>query len=121
MRLLEELAARLPADCIQTDPDVLAAYAQDRAVFEQGGTAAVLVMPRDTAEVVAAVEAAKAVGAPIVTRGSGTGLTGGANAIDGCVLLSLHRMDQILEIEDEEDEIDVDVEVDVESDADEDK
>ncbi len=99
MRLLEELAARLPADCIQTDSDVLAAYAQDRAVFEQGGTAAVLVMPRDTAEVVAAVEAAKAVGAPIVTRGAGTGLTGGANAIDGCVLLSLHRMDQILEID----------------------
>ncbi len=99
MSLLDELAARLPADCIQTDADVLAAYAQDRAVFEQGGTAAVLVVPRNTAQVVAAVAAANAAGVPVVTRGAGTGLTGAANAVDGCVVVSMHRMDRILEID----------------------
>lgn len=99
MSLLDELAARLPAECLQTDPDVIGAYAQDRAIFERGGTAAVLVMPRHTADVVAAVEAARAAGAPIVPRGAGTGLTGAANAVDGCVLLSMHRMDRILEID----------------------
>ncbi|MCC6437592.1 MAG: FAD-binding oxidoreductase, partial [Acidimicrobiales bacterium] len=62
MSLLDELAARLPAECLQTDPDVIGAYAQDRAIFERGGTAAVLVMPRHTADVVAAVEAARAAG-----------------------------------------------------------
>jgi glycolate oxidase len=99
MTLLDELAARLPADCIQTDPDVLAAYSQDRAIFEQGGTAAVLVVPRETAHVVAAVQAANAAGVPVVARGAGTGLTGAANAVDGCVLLSLHRMDRIIDID----------------------
>jgi glycolate oxidase len=97
--IYDELAARLPADRIQTDPDVIEAYRQDRAVFEAAGTAAVLVNPRSTAEVVAVVEAANAADVPIVPRGAGTGLTGAANAIDGCVVLSLHRMDQVLEID----------------------
>lgn len=99
MTLLDELAARLPAECIQTDPDVVAAYGQDRAIFEQCGTAAVLVVPRDTSQVVATVQAARAAGVPIVARGAGTGLTGAANASDGCIVLSMHRMDQILEID----------------------
>ncbi|MEZ5235741.1 MAG: FAD-binding oxidoreductase [Acidimicrobiia bacterium] len=99
MTLLEELRARLPEDCLQTDPDVIAAYGQDRAIFEAGGTAAVLVMPRTTDDVVATVAAARAAGAPIVPRGAGTGLTGAANAVDGCVLLSMHRMREVLEID----------------------
>ncbi|MCB0997957.1 MAG: FAD-linked oxidase C-terminal domain-containing protein [Ilumatobacteraceae bacterium] len=100
MSLLDELRARLPDDCIQADPDVVAAYAQDRALFERPGTAAVLVMPRDTADVVATMAAARAAGAPVVTRGAGTGLCGGANAVDGCVILSMHRMDRVLHVDD---------------------
>lgn len=99
MGLNEELLARLPADRVQADPDVLGAYSQDRAVFESAGTAAILVSPRSTAEVVAAVEAANAADVPIVPRGAGTGLTGAANAVDGCLMLSLHNMDAILEID----------------------
>ena len=97
--LLAELNARLPADRIQADPDVVAAYSQDRAIFEPAGTAAVLVSPRSTDEVVATVLAAKAADVPIVPRGAGSGLTGAANASDGCIILSLHRMNQILEID----------------------
>jgi len=97
--LLEELTARLPDECIQVDTDVVASYGQDRAVFEAAGTAAVLVMPRSTAEVVATVEAANAADVPIVPRGAGTGLTGAANAINGCIILSLHRMNEIVEID----------------------
>jgi glycolate oxidase len=59
----------------------------------------VLVMPTSTGEVVAALAAARAAGVPVVTRGAGSGLCGGANAIDGCVLLSLHRMDRIVSID----------------------
>lgn len=98
-RLLAELAARLPAECIQRDQDVVDSYSQDRAIFEGRGTASVLVMPRTTDEVVAAVEAANAADVPVVPRGAGTGLTGAANAVDGCMMVSLHRMKQILEID----------------------
>ena len=35
--LLDELRSRLPDECLQTDPDVVAAYAQDRALFERAG------------------------------------------------------------------------------------
>jgi len=97
--LLDELRARLPEECIQIDADVIESYSQDRAVFESAGTASILVMPGSTAEVVAAVEAANAADVAIVPRGAGTGLTGAANAVDGCMVLSLHRMDEILEID----------------------
>lgn len=99
MPLLEELRARLPDDCIQTDRDILQSYQQDRAIFEKAGAASVLVMPRSTDEVVAALAAARAAHVPIVTRGAGSGLTGAANAIDGCLLLSMHRMNRILDID----------------------
>jgi glycolate oxidase len=99
MTLLDELQARLPGECIEVDPDVVAAYAQDRAIFEQPGTAAVLVMPRSTDEVVAALAAARAVGAPVVARGAGSGLTGGSNAVDTCLVLSMHRMNRIVAID----------------------
>ncbi|MCL4123698.1 UNVERIFIED_CONTAM: hypothetical protein GTU68_024110 [Idotea baltica] len=56
-------------------------------------------MPASTAQVVAAVEAANAADVPIVPRGAGTGLTGAANAVDHCMILSLHRMNAILEID----------------------
>ncbi len=99
MTLIDELQGRLAADCIETDPDVIAAYSHDRAIFEQAGAAAVLVMPRSTADVVACIDAARAADAPVVTRGAGTGLCGGANASNGCIILSLHRMNQVLEID----------------------
>ncbi|MEL6348302.1 MAG: FAD-linked oxidase C-terminal domain-containing protein [Myxococcota bacterium] len=98
-RLLAALRERLPADCIQHDVDVVATYAQDRALFERPGQAAVLVMPRSTADVVAAVDVANALGVPIVARGAGTGLTGAANAVDGCLMLSMHRMNAVLDID----------------------
>ncbi|MEM9893533.1 MAG: FAD-linked oxidase C-terminal domain-containing protein [Actinomycetota bacterium] len=97
--LIEELRARLDPDRIQTDADVIEAYSQDRAIFETGGKAAVLVNPSSTEEVVAVIEAAKAANAIVVPRGAGTGLTGAANAIDGCIILSLHRMNEVLEID----------------------
>jgi glycolate oxidase len=97
--ILDELRARLPAECIQADPDVVAAYGHDRCLFERPGRADVLVMPRTTAEVVATIDAARAAGVPVVTRGAGSGLCGGANAVDGCVILSVHRMDRVLSID----------------------
>ena len=86
---------------ISTDDDVLEAYRRDQAAprFLDAGTPAVLVRPRTTGEVQAAVRAAASHRVPIVARGAGSGLSGGANAIDGCIVLSLERMDSILDID----------------------
>ncbi len=97
--LLDELRSRLADDCIQSDPDVIASYAHDRAIFERAGVGAVLVMPRTTADVVATINAARTAGVPVVTRGAGTGLCGGANAINGCVIVSMHRMNEVLHVD----------------------
>ena len=56
--VLEVLQQRLPPDAIQYDPDVVVAYVQDRALFESAGTAAILVMPTNTEQVVVIVDAA---------------------------------------------------------------
>ena len=97
--LVSELRSRLPEQRIKVDADVVEAYSQDRAIFEKPGKAEVLVTPHSTEEVVAAVLAAKAANAIIVPRGAGTGLVGAANAIDGCMMLSLHNMNEVLEVD----------------------
>ena len=61
--LLRELQRRLPEQRIKTDPDIVLAYSQDRAIFEQHGIAAVLVSPHSTEEVVEAMKAAEAANA----------------------------------------------------------
>jgi glycolate oxidase len=48
--------------------------------------------PTCTAEVQSVVRWAARHGVPLVPRGAGTGLSGGAGAVDGCVVLSLERM-----------------------------
>jgi len=94
----DRLFADLPPDRVVTDPDVLAAYARDDAAWAEAGKSIALVRPTSTAEVAAVVKACAAAGVPIVPRGAGTGLSGGANAVDGGVILSLERMDTIVEI-----------------------
>jgi len=50
-------------------------------------------------EVSRAVAACAQLSVPVVTRGAGTGLSGGANATDGCLVLDVSRLDRILEID----------------------
>ncbi len=60
---------------------------------------ALVVLPGSTEEVAAVVRAARAAGAPIVPRGAGTGLSGGALPVEGAVVVALSRMKRILEID----------------------
>ncbi|HXN56339.1 MAG TPA: FAD-linked oxidase C-terminal domain-containing protein [Myxococcales bacterium] len=62
-------------------------------------TPGMVVLPISTDEVVRVVKLVHAAGLPIVPRGSGTGLSGGALPVPGCVLLGLSRMKRILEID----------------------
>src|SRR5262245_59198586 len=58
-----------------------------------------VVLPASTAEVVEVVKLAHGAGLPIVPRGSGTGLSGGALPVAGGLVLGLSRMKRILEID----------------------
>ncbi|CAM5697465.1 FAD-binding protein OS=Streptomyces alboniger OX=132473 GN=CP975_13165 PE=4 SV=1 [Streptomyces alboniger] len=98
---LDALADALPDSRLITDPDVLAAVAADDAEWAPAGRPLAALRARSTAEVRNAVRACAALAVPVVTRGAGTGLSGGANAVDGCLVLDLSRMDRVLEIDEE--------------------
>lgn len=93
-----ELAECLGADRVLTAPEDLAVYAYDGTAALRQNPACV-VFPKTTAEVAACVRAARKHGTPIVTRGSGTGLSGGSVPSEGCVVLCLVHMDRILELD----------------------
>ena len=59
----------------------------------------IVVVPGDVDEVAAVVKAAKQANVPIVPRGSGTGLAGGAVPAEGGIVLSLARLNRILKID----------------------
>ncbi len=98
-RLIEVLSRALPGGRIITDPGVLAAMSHDDAEWAPAGRAAAGVRARSEAEVQQVVRICAELGAAVVPRGVGTGLSGGANAVDGCVVLDLARMDQVVEID----------------------
>jgi glycolate oxidase len=81
------------------DPDVIAGYSHDRATFLTPGTAVAVALPNSTDEVAAVLRICSAAAVPVVPRGAGSGLAGGANAVDGCVVLCTSGMDRILEID----------------------
>lgn len=97
-----DLEHLLPAGRMVTDPDLLAAYAHDEAQGAAYATPAAVVRPRATAEVAAVVAHCAEHGIPVVARGAGTGLSGGANAMRGCVVVSFERMNEITHIDPEE-------------------
>ncbi|MEU4260365.1 FAD-linked oxidase C-terminal domain-containing protein [Streptomyces sp. NPDC025273] len=96
--LLEQLRAGLPAEALITDAEVTASYAHDMASFCEAGAPAVVVLPRTVEEVQHVMRTATALRVPVVPQGARTGLSGAANASDGCIVLSLVKMDRILEI-----------------------
>ncbi|WP_082310180.1 FAD-linked oxidase C-terminal domain-containing protein [Nonomuraea sp. SBT364] len=80
----------------------MAAHARDQAAWAPAGRPVALVRPQNPEQVRAVVAACAEHRVPVVTRGAGTGLSGGANAVDGCVLLALDGMDRILEVDEAE-------------------
>lgn len=99
MSILELLEESLPADVVITDPDVMDSFTRDHGAWAEAGRPACVVRARSTDDVQAVVRACIETGTPIVARGAGTGLSGGANAIQGGVVLALDRMNQVLEVD----------------------
>ena len=98
MSELAELAGQLSGS-LTTDPDILATYSADQSVYRADGTALALVRASCVDDVVATMRWAHANGVPVVPQGARSGLSGGACAVDGGILLSVSGMDRILEID----------------------
>lgn len=94
---IDALVAAVGADHVRTDGESCLAYGTD--ALKRGVPADVVVFPADTAQVSAIAQVCQADGVPLVPRGAGTGYTGGAVPSHGGVVLSLERMNRILEID----------------------
>ena len=97
--LLAQLRAELGPDAVLTDTDVTASYQRDMMPLAPYGNPLAVVLPATVADVQATVRACARAGVPIVPRGAGSGLSGAANAIEGCVVLVMTKMNEILEID----------------------
>src|SRR5215212_9770448 len=88
---LTELVGRL-GDSVRTDPVTCENYRFDWARDPAAGMPMAVVRARDAAEVQQTVRWAARHQVPVVPRGAGSGLSGGASAVDGGIVLSLERM-----------------------------
>ncbi|EFG74900.1 putative glycolate oxidase, subunit GlcD [Mycobacterium parascrofulaceum ATCC BAA-614] len=93
--VLASLAADLPDGMVVTDPTITEGYRQDRAFDPSAGKPLAVVRPRCTEDVQTVLRWACAHGVPVVTRGAGSGLSGGATALDNGIVLSTEKMRDI--------------------------
>ena len=94
----EALRAVLSSDSVLDAEESVAPYECDGLNLEQQSPLLVA-LPRDEREVAAVLRTCHALGVPVVARGAGTGLSGGALPHRDAVLLSLARLDRILKID----------------------
>lgn len=92
---LAELEGALPDGIVLTDPDVTESYRRDWAKDPNAGKPLAVVRATCTADVQAVMRWADTNGVPVVPRGAGSGLSGGATAVDGGIVLSTESMREI--------------------------
>ncbi|WP_404312628.1 FAD-binding protein [Agrococcus terreus] len=95
---LDALRAALPADVLVTEPAALEVARADRSGHRSTGAPLAVVEASEVAHVQAAMRWASAHGVPVVPRGAGTGLAGGANAGPGELVVSVDRMRRLLDV-----------------------
>lgn len=98
-RFLADLRAAVGPAAVLDDADVTASYRHDMMPLAPAGHPLAVVLPSTTAQVQDVVRLCAAARVPIVPRGAGSGLSGAANAIDGCVVLVTTRMNAIVEVD----------------------
>jgi glycolate oxidase len=96
--LVEELVGALGAGKVSTETALLARYAVDQAPVLDFQLPEAVVFAGSVAEVQAVVRLCAAHSVAVVARGAGTGVSGGAHASRNCVVLSLERMNRILDL-----------------------
>jgi len=100
MSHIAALAAALgPEVSLISDPDITASYSRDQAPFASAAAPFAVLLAHSAAEISIAVKYANENSIPVVTRGAGSGLSGGANSTAGSLVISLEKMNQIIEID----------------------
>src|SRR2546427_4517796 len=95
--LVRELRAIVGDEYVLVEKEDVIVYEQDGSIMQV--LPEVVVLPGSTEQVAGVVRAARRANVPIVPRGSGTGLAGGAVPAEGGVVISLARMNRILELD----------------------
>ena len=100
MSVSKALRAALGGDCaVIDDEQILKSYERDQAPFAPSAKAAAVLIAKTIDEVSKAVKFANQESIPVVIRGAGSGLAGGANSIQGCLVISLEKLNKIIEID----------------------
>jgi alkyldihydroxyacetonephosphate synthase len=107
METLDLLVSRLGRDAVVTDPAALREHATDcwtlsllrRARGDEVPVPAAVLFPGSTEAVAAALAWASQTGTPVVPRGAGSGVCGGAQADAGAVVLDLSRLDRVTSVD----------------------
>ena len=82
-----------------SDPDITASYSRDQAPFASAAAPFAVLLARSASEISIALKYANQNSIPVVTRGAGSGLSGGANSTADSLVISLEKMNQIIEID----------------------
>lgn len=98
--LIDRLAAALPSECLLTSLDDLRPYECDGLTAYRKLPLAV-VLPVDTAQIQTTLKICNELKVPVVARGAGTGLSGGALPDENGIILGLSRLNKILDIDTE--------------------
>ncbi|MFJ3958051.1 FAD-binding oxidoreductase [Arthrobacter sp. NPDC090010] len=96
--IVATLISELGPDKVSTEPDLVQQYSQDRAPDRPEAPALAVVFAESAQDVQAAVRACAAADVRVVPRGAGSGLSGGAHAVRNSIVLSLERMNRILDV-----------------------
>ncbi len=97
--LIAAIRTELPGVRLLTDAADRESYRLDETAYLNAGLPLAVAFPADTASVSGLLRLASAHGVPVVPRGAGTGLSGGAAGIDDALTIVLTKMDRILEID----------------------
>jgi len=98
--VLKELKSIVGLAYISTSPEELVVYSYDATQRESLPWA--VVRPRSSQEISAILKLANRERFPVVPRGAGSGMSGGSIPVQGGVVLSLERMNHILEIDEQD-------------------
>jgi glycolate oxidase len=96
---LDDVRSSLPDLRLLADPVDRESYRRDETAYLHPGLPGAVALPTTTAEVAELVRICGRHDIPIVPRGAGSGLSGGANGIEGALTIALTGMDRILEID----------------------
>ena len=100
MSLVDELRSSLGPDAsILHDPAVTLSYSRDQSQLAPNGIPLCVLLAKSEDEISRTLAFANQRKIPVVARGAGSGLSGGANALSNSIVISLEKMNRIIEID----------------------